>query len=83
MGVGSKNIYLTQKIVLKQLQERYNTIQNEYEILLLEQKNSMIYAPKSGVITNLQADNSYINYGTKIATILGKDNVIKLFVVSS
>ncbi|MFK5937384.1 MAG: hypothetical protein QM497_03205 [Sulfurimonas sp.] len=42
MGVGSKNNYLAQKILLGQLQEQYNTKQNEYETLLLEQKNSMI-----------------------------------------
>ena len=83
MGVGSKNSYLSQKILLGEMQEQYNTKQNEYETVLIEQKNSMIYAPKSGLITNLIADNSYINYGAKIATLLEKDNLIKLFVDSS
>jgi len=30
MGVGSKSSYLAQKILLRQLQEQYNTKQNEY-----------------------------------------------------
>ncbi len=83
MGVGSKNSYLTQKITLGQLQEQYMAKENEYETLLLEQKNSIIYTPKSGVLINLQANNSYINYGAKIATLLEKKNLIKLFVNSS
>jgi len=83
MGVGSKNSYLSQKIALKQLQEQYNIKKNEYETLLIEKKNSTIYASKSGLITNLIANNSYINYGTKIATLLEKDNLIKLFVDNS
>jgi len=83
MGVGSKNSYLSQKIVLKQLQEQYNTKQNEYETLLLEQTNSLIYAPKSGLLTNFVANNSYINYGAKIATLLEKNTLVKLFVDSS
>jgi len=83
MGVGSKNSYLAQKILLGQLQEQYNTIQNKYEILQLEQKNSMLYAPRSGVLTDIVAGNSYINYGAKIATLLGRENLIKLFIDSS
>ena len=83
MGVGSKNSYITQKIAVKRLQEQYGTTQNKYETLLLEQNNNMIYAPKSGIVTNIQGNNSYINYGTKIATILGKDNIVKLFVDSA
>jgi len=83
MGVGSKNNYLTQKIVLGQLQELYIAKQNEYKTLLREETNSMIYAPKNGIIRNILANNSYINYGAKIATLLEKDNVIKLFVDSS
>ncbi len=83
MGVGSKNSYLSQKILLSQIQEQYNVTKNDYNILLLEQTNSVIYAPKNGVLTNIVANNSYINYGTKIATLLEKDNLIKLFVDSS
>ena len=83
MGVGSKKSYLSQKILLVQMQEQYSTIKNEFETLLLEQTNSVIYTPKSGVLTNLVANNSYINYGAKIATLLEKDNLIKLFVNSS
>jgi len=83
MGVGSKNNYLAQKIALGQLQKQYNTTQNEYETLQLKQKNSILYAPKKGVLTNLVAENSYINYGVKIATLLEKENLIKLFVDSA
>ena len=83
MGVGAKNSYLSQKILLGEMQKQYNTKKNEYETLLVEQKNSMVYAPKSGFLINLASDNSYINYGTKIATLLEKDTLIKLFVDSS
>lgn len=83
IGVGSKNNFLAQKIVLRQLQEQYNTTQNDYITLSLEQENSKIYAPASGVLTNIIANNSYINYGTTIAMLLEKDNLIKLFVDSS
>lgn len=83
MGVGSKNSYLSEKILLAQIQEQYTTKKNEYDTLLLEQTNSMVYAPKSGVLTNMIADNSYVNYGANIATLLEKDNLIKLFVNSS
>ena len=82
MGVGSKNNYLSEKIALKQLQEQYNIIQNRYETLMLEEKNSTVYAPQSGVVTKLLADNSYINYGSKIATLVNENNFIKLFVYS-
>ncbi len=83
MGVGSQNSYLAQKMMLGQLQKQYNTSQNGYKALLLEQKNSIIYASKSGVITNVQANDSYINYGAKIATLLENKNIIKLFVDSA
>ena len=83
MGVGSKKSYLSQKILFAQMQEQYSTTKNEFETLLLEQKNSMVYAPKNGFLTNTVADNRYINYGAKIATLLEKDNVVKLFVDSS
>jgi len=83
IGVGSKNSYLSQKILLEQMQEQYSAKQNEYDILLVKQKNSIIYAPQNGVLTNLITDNSYLNYGTKIANLLEKNNLIKLFVDSS
>ncbi len=83
MGVGSQNNYLAQKITLGQLQKQYNSSKNGYEALLLEQTNSLIYAPTSGVITNPLANDSYINYGAKIATLLENKNIIKLFVEST
>lgn len=83
MGVGSKNSYLSEKIALEQLQQQRDTVENEYETLLLEQKNSKILAPRNGVVTNLQADNSYISYGSAIATLLDQDTFVKLFVDSA
>jgi len=83
MGVGLKNSYLSQKILLAQMKEQYSTTKNEFETLLLEQTNSMLYAPKNGFLINIVADNSYINYGAKIATLLEKENFIKLFIDSS
>jgi len=80
LGVGSKNSYLSETISLEQLKDIYVTTKYEYEILLLEQENAIIYAPYTGVLTNLQANNSYINYGSKIATLLDENNLVKLFV---
>jgi len=83
MGVGSKNSYLNEKIILAQAKERYEVIQGEYSTLLLEQKNGKIYAPSSGIVTNLNSNNTYINYGTSIATLLDENNIVKLFVEAS
>jgi len=83
IGVGSKNSYLDEKIAYEQLRELHNTTQNEYNTFLLEQKNSIIKVVKQGIITNLVADNSYINYGSNIATLIDNDNLVKLFVDSS
>ena len=80
MGVGSKNSYLSEKIAFSQLKEIEENTQNEYDILLQEQLNAAIYAPKDGVITNLSANNSFIHYGEKIASLLSRDNFVKLFV---
>ncbi len=83
MGVGSKNSYLSEKIAYAQFKEMYDTTLNEYHTLLLEQKNATIKALQNGVLTNVIANNSYINYGTKIATLLDNNNLVKLFVDSS
>lgn len=82
MGVGTKNDYLSEKIASEQLKEIYLTTQSEYETLLLEQKNATIKAPQDGTITNIIADNTYINYGSKIAQLLDENNLVKLFVNS-
>ena len=83
MGVGSKNSYLSDKIAYTQLQEIHDTTLNEYNTLLLEQKNATIKTSQNGVLTNVIANNSYINYGAKIATLLDSNNLVKLFVDSS
>ncbi len=83
IGVGSKNNYLNQKIVLSQAKERYEVIKSEYNRLLIEEKNTQIHAPLSGTIINLNPNNSYVNYGSTIATLLDKNNVVKLFVDAS
>ena len=83
MGVGSKNNYLSEKIAYIQFKEMYDTTHNEYSTLLLEQKNATIKASQNGVLTNLIANNSYINYGAKIATLLDSNNLVQLFVNSS
>jgi len=83
MGVGSKNSYLSEKIAYEQLKEIYHTTQNEYDILLLEQKNALIKSPQNGVLTNFVSNNSYINYGTTIAMLLDENNYVKLFIDSS
>lgn len=80
MGVGTKNSYLHEKIVLTQMKENYYDTNNKYQTLLLEQDNATVYAPTNGIITNLQANNSYIHYGAKIATLLGKNNLVKIFI---
>jgi len=82
MGVGSKNSYLSDKIALMQLREALQSTKNEYEILQLEKKNATILAKKSATVTQLAAENSFINYGEKIATLLDTNNNVKLFVAS-
>jgi len=83
IGVGSKNSYLSQKIALAQSKERYAVIKSEYNRVLLEEKNAQIHAPLSGTIINLTPNNSYLNYGSSIATLLDKNNIVKLFVDAS
>lgn len=83
MGVGSKNNYLSEKIALSQAKERYEATKNEYNALLLEEKNAKILAPTSGTLTNLNPNNTYVSYGTSIATLLDENNVVKLFVDAS
>ncbi len=80
MGVGAKNSYLSEKITLEHMKESYNSIKNKYQTLLLEQDNAIIHAPTNGVLTNLQANNTYIHYGTHIATLLNKNNLVKIFI---
>jgi len=83
MGVGSKNNFLTEKILLSQAKERYEATKNAYKILLLEEKNTKIFAPSSGILSNLNANNSYVKYGQAIATVLDENNIVKLFVDAS
>ncbi len=83
MGVGSKNSYLSEKIALSQAKERYQATKNEYNTLYLEEANAKIVAPTSGTLTNLNPNNTYVSYGTAIATILDENNVVKLFVDAS
>ncbi|WP_169302259.1 efflux RND transporter periplasmic adaptor subunit [Sulfurimonas autotrophica] len=83
MGVASKNSYLSDKIAYEHLKEIYHSTLNEYNLLLLEQKNALIKAPHNGVLTNFVSNNSYINYGTTIAMLLDENNYVKLFVDSS
>ena len=79
MGVGSKNSYLSEKVYLEQLKENYQTIENEYSTLHLEEQNSNVYAPEDGYITKLLAKNSYLNYQTQLATLLTKQTSVKIF----
>jgi hypothetical protein len=80
MGVGSKNNYLNEKVLQEQLKDNYQTLENEYKILKLEQTDSIIYAKENGTIQDLSAKNSYVSYGSKVATFLTKETMIKLFV---
>ena len=79
MGVGSRNKYLSEKLYLEQLKESYQTLENEYTTLNLEEKNSNIYAPQDGYITNLLPKNAYLDYQTQLATLLTKQTSIKIF----
>ncbi len=83
MGVGSKNSYLNEKLLLEQLKESYHTIKNEYATLLLEEQNSHVYALQDGFITNLLSKNAYVDYQTQLATLLTKETSVKLFVDSA
>ena len=79
MGVGSKNNYLSEKVLLEQLKENYRTIENEYTTLRLEEQNSNVYAPQDGYIMNLLSKNAYVNYQTQLATVLTKRTSVKIF----
>ena len=83
MGVGSKDNYLSEKLLVEQLIGTNNTTKHEYQALQLEQKNETVYAPDNGVITNLQADNTYLIYGSPIGDLLNTNNDVKLFVDAS
>jgi multidrug resistance efflux pump len=83
MGVGSKNSYLAEKVLLEQLKDTYKTTKNDYETLLLEEHNSHIVALNNGYITNLLAQNSYVSYQTQLATLLTKKTMVNLFVDAS
>ena len=83
MGVGSKNNYLNEQLLNEQLKENLQTLQSEYRTLQKEQKDSIIYATQNGTITQLIPSNTYVNYGTTIATFIDKENLVKLFVDAS
>lgn len=83
MGVGSKNNYLNEKVLNEQLQENYQTLNSDYEILQMEQKNSLIHVEEDGTLINLVASNSYISYGAPLGTFISKKGLVKLFVDSA
>lgn len=83
MGVGSETNFLSEKLVMGQLLEQYNTTQSQYSALQLEQINSIVRTPQNGVLINLAQDNLYINYGAQIGFLLETKNQIKLFVDSA
>ena len=80
LGVGAKNDYLNEELILEQIKNKKKTIQNNYNNLQLESKNSKIIASKDGYIANLIAQNSYVLYGAKIGEIDSKNILIKLFI---
>jgi len=79
MGVGSKNSYLSEKVYLEQLKGSYQTLENEYTTLQLEEQNSNVYAPQDGYITNLLSKNSYLDYQTQLATLLTEQTSVQVF----
>ncbi|SFV67949.1 Membrane-fusion protein [hydrothermal vent metagenome] len=83
MGVGSKNSYLSEKIAFSQRKEIQENTQNEYNILVQKEQDAVIYAPQDGVITDMSANNSFIHYGEKIASLLSTNNSVKLFIDAS
>jgi multidrug efflux pump subunit AcrA (membrane-fusion protein) len=80
LGVGSHNSYLSEELLLNQIQELYENSKTEYETLALEEKNALILASEDSSITNLLPQNSYVTYGMTLATLVTKDTMIKLFV---
>ncbi|HHB93581.1 MAG TPA: hypothetical protein ENK88_00330, partial [Campylobacterales bacterium] len=80
MGVGAKNDYLSEEMALEQLQSQKKSLDGEYQMLLLEQKNAQVYASQNGFISNLIANNTYVNYGSTLANINTKKSIVKLFV---
>jgi multidrug efflux pump subunit AcrA (membrane-fusion protein) len=82
MGVGSKNIYLSEKLALEQLQELYNNTKTAYVTLQQEETNAHIIADENATLINLLPQNSYISYGMPLATLLTQNSIVKLFVDS-
>lgn len=80
LGVGSHNSYLSEELLLNQIQELYENSKTEYETLVLEEKNALILANEDSSITDLLPENSYVTYGMTLATLVTKDTMIKLFV---
>ena len=80
LGVGSKNSYLNEKVLLEQIQASRQNVKIEYDTLLLEDKNSLVVAHADGFITNLLAQNSYVSYGMFLGNFSTKDSQVKLFV---
>jgi len=81
-GLGSKESSLSQKIILDDLQSKLDSSKNTLKILELEEKNSLILAKEEGFISQIVANNSYITYGQKIATLSQNKQSIKVFIPS-
>lgn len=80
LGIGSKNNYLNEQVGLEQIEASIQSVKNEYDTLLLEDKNSVIVAKNEGFITNLLAQNTYVSYGMFLGNFSTKDSQVKLFV---
>lgn len=82
MGIAPKNEFLNEKIILEQFQESKKSTLSDYEILQLEEKESVVIAKEDGFITQLSNENKFVNYGDSLGILTPKDVEVKLFVDS-
>lgn len=80
MGIIGSNDYLTQKAVLTEKEAALSNAKGELENLNLMKLHSVIKAPISGYITNLQADGTYISYANPICNVQTDSVQIRLYI---
>jgi multidrug efflux pump subunit AcrA (membrane-fusion protein) len=80
MGVGAKNVYLSEQLSLNQLKELHENTKTRYKLVALEEKNAHLLSSQNATLINLAPQNSYISYGMPLATLLTKNTFVKLFI---
>lgn len=80
LGVISTNDYLTQQSSFNEKKIALSNAKSEFANLHSLMKKSVIKAPVSGYISQLQADGSYLTYATPICKIENQNVHVRVFV---